>query len=225
MLATKWNDEDFRPYRDAFPEHARSSPQTLQAYVEQLTKDDVKVACHKNLQGYLWETGYKTGAYSTPLFQDVAPKLKRWKDEGLKLSIYSSGSVFAQKLLFGHVQVQDPSVNQERTGNDAATGTKRSIDDAAGSTNSETAIEERASKAARKIASSETDTGGSSDSNDASDNARNHTAATEDLQYLISDWFDTTNAGPKKEASSYQKIAEDLKVCSTDLCKSIVSVC
>ena len=70
-----------------------------------MTKRDVKIAYLKNLQGFLWENGYKTGAYSTPLFSDVAPALKQWKDAGYALAIYSSGSVFAQKLLFGHVQV------------------------------------------------------------------------------------------------------------------------
>jgi enolase-phosphatase E1 len=105
VLAVKWDSEEFKPYRDAFPKDARSSPAALQAHVEDLTKRDVKVAYLKNLQGYLWETGYKTGAYSTPLFQDVAPRLKAWKDGGIDLAIYSSGSVFAQKLLFEHVHM------------------------------------------------------------------------------------------------------------------------
>jgi len=56
------------------------------------------------LTGYLWQAGYENGAYSTPLFEDVASQLHHWKDSGLTLAIYSSGSVFAQKLLFGHVQ-------------------------------------------------------------------------------------------------------------------------
>lgn len=72
--------------------------------MEDLTKRDVKIAYHKNLQGYLWENGYKTGAYSTPLFSDVAPQLRQWKQEGKQIAIYSSGSVFAQKLLMQHVQ-------------------------------------------------------------------------------------------------------------------------
>ncbi len=104
VLASKWDSKEFKSYRDAFPADARGSPSALQAHVEDLTQRDVKAAYLKNLQGYLWETGYKTGAYSTPLFADVLPKLKEWNDAGIKLAIYSSGSVFAQKLLFGHVQ-------------------------------------------------------------------------------------------------------------------------
>lgn len=60
--------------------------------------------------------------------------------------IYSSGSVFAQKLLFGHIK----------------------------------------------------------------DTTSDDPKATVDLRDLISDWFDTTNAGLKMEATSYSKIAEVL---------------
>lgn len=104
MLATQWDDEAFRPYRDAFPQEYRDSPEAMQAHVEDLTKRDVKIAYLKNLQGMLWEHGYKTGAYATPLFADVVPQLRQWSSEKIGLSIYSSGSVFAQKLLFGHVK-------------------------------------------------------------------------------------------------------------------------
>lgn len=36
------------------------------------------------------------------LYQDVIPSIKRWKEQGVKVYIYSSGSVEAQKLLFGY---------------------------------------------------------------------------------------------------------------------------
>jgi enolase-phosphatase E1 len=104
VLATQWDSASFRSYRDAFPEEHRGSPEALQAHVEDLTRRDVKVAALKNLQGYLWEDGYKSGAYATTLFPDVVPQLREWKEKGFKLAIYSSGSVFAQKLLFGHVK-------------------------------------------------------------------------------------------------------------------------
>ncbi|EME47727.1 hypothetical protein DOTSEDRAFT_51065 [Dothistroma septosporum NZE10] len=116
VLANKWDAPDFKLYRHAFPEEHRDNPRALQAHVEDLTKRDMKIAYLKNLQGFLWENGYKTGAYSTPLFPDVAPALKQWKDAGYALAIYSSGSVFAQKLLFGHVQVaaDDSSATKKR---------------------------------------------------------------------------------------------------------------
>ena len=35
------------------------------------------------------------------MFADVAPGLTRWREAGLALAIFSSGSLLAQKLLFG----------------------------------------------------------------------------------------------------------------------------
>lgn len=63
-----------------------------------MTKD-VKIAYLKALQGYLWLSGYQSGALQCPLFPDVAPALRQWHAQGLKILIYSSGSVAAQKLL------------------------------------------------------------------------------------------------------------------------------
>lgn len=55
------------------------------------------------LLGYLWHTGYTTGAYSTPLFPDVLPALESWSPTKT-IAIYSSGSIQAQKLLFNYIQ-------------------------------------------------------------------------------------------------------------------------
>ncbi|KAK3322329.1 HAD-like domain-containing protein [Apodospora peruviana] len=63
---------------------------------------DVKAPYLKSLQGYLWERGYQTGELKAPLFPDVAPKFAAWRKEKVEIIIYSSGSVPAQKLLFGH---------------------------------------------------------------------------------------------------------------------------
>lgn len=44
----------------------------------------------------------------------MAPQLDHWKASDIHLAIYSSGSVFAQKLLFGHVQdAANPSTTQD----------------------------------------------------------------------------------------------------------------
>lgn len=51
VLAETWDDPDFKPYRDAFPEEARRSREALEAHVKDLTERDVKVAYLKNLQG------------------------------------------------------------------------------------------------------------------------------------------------------------------------------
>jgi enolase-phosphatase E1 len=113
VLATQWDTPTFLPYRNAFPAEHASSPAALEAHVRDLTARDVKVAYLKNLQGYLWEDGYASGAYATPLFTDVVPALKAWRAEGREVAIYSSGSVFAQKLLMRHVKTGEKEGKME----------------------------------------------------------------------------------------------------------------
>jgi enolase-phosphatase E1 len=69
--------------------------------------EDKKVTPLKSLQGMIWEAGYRQGDFKGHLYSDAAANLKAWKNEGLDLYIYSSGSVYAQKLLFGHTEYGD----------------------------------------------------------------------------------------------------------------------
>ncbi|MEO0421351.1 MAG: acireductone synthase [Pseudomonadota bacterium] len=64
--------------------------------------EDVKVTALKSLQGLIWESGYREGAYRAHLYEDAAECLRRWHGEGRKLYVYSSGSVQAQELFFRH---------------------------------------------------------------------------------------------------------------------------
>ncbi|KAK8089318.1 2-3-diketo-5-methylthio-1-phosphopentane phosphatase [Apiospora hydei] len=134
----QWDKPEFKVYRDEFPAEFSGSQDAFQAHVVDLVARDVKVSYLKTLQGYLWEEGYRSGQIKAPLFSDVAPMLARWHGQGIKLMIYSSGSVAAQKLLFKYTNAE-PS----------------------------------------------------------------------DLTMLISDWFDTVNAGLKTESGSYEKIASN----------------
>ncbi|KAI5790240.1 HAD-like domain-containing protein, partial [Geopyxis carbonaria] len=101
-LQENWSDSSFEKYRDAFPEEVRGTPQSLEAYVRELSAKDLKVPCLKQLQGLLWRSGYESGAIKAPIYDDVLPAIKKWLDGGKKVMIYSSGSVEAQKLLFKH---------------------------------------------------------------------------------------------------------------------------
>ena len=222
VLASKWDDEEFKPYRGAFPESAQATPEALQTHVEDLTKRDVKIAYLKNLQGYLWEDGYKTGAYSTPLFRDVAPQLKLWKAAGIDLAIYSSGSVFAQKLLFGHVQSAEDITGRKRSRSTEANGGEDGVVEPVLKKHAASLKGGDANEFETEAASASANHGraGLDDNAVAEDDVQNGgicnskvvPRCTEDLQYLIKDWFDTTNAGPKTEASSYTKISDALKV-------------
>ncbi|MFD2762604.1 acireductone synthase [Micromonospora eburnea] len=61
---------------------------------------DEKIAPLKTLQGLIWQRGYATGELVTEFFADVAPALRAWHAAGLRLAVFSSGSVTAQLAAF-----------------------------------------------------------------------------------------------------------------------------
>lgn len=73
-------------------------------YVNWLIDHDRKSPALKSLQGKIWEQGYRNGNLKAPLFDDVVPNLQRLRKDGIEISIFSSGSVLAQKLLFAHTE-------------------------------------------------------------------------------------------------------------------------
>ena len=78
---------------------------TLDEVIEQLIEwsdQDKKISPLKSVQGLLWEDGYRRGAFVGHLYPDVLPNLHQWHAKNIALYVYSSGSVYAQKLLFGH---------------------------------------------------------------------------------------------------------------------------
>jgi len=68
---------------------------------------DKKITPLKALQGMIWEQGYKQGDFTGHVYEDVTPCLKEWNQQGIDLFVYSSGSVKAQKLIFGHTEYGD----------------------------------------------------------------------------------------------------------------------
>ncbi|GAA1706423.1 acireductone synthase [Microbacterium sediminicola] len=102
-----------------------------------LMATDVKSTPLKTLQGIIWAEGFARGEIHSHFFDDVPPQLRAWRESGIRLAVYSSGSVASQQPWFRH-------------------------------------------------------------------------APQGDLSPLIEAWFDTVNAGPKKHAESYAKIAAAL---------------
>ena len=80
----------------------RDEPMPAAAYLQLLIQKDRKLTALKELQGMVWRAGYANGELVAPLFDDVAPALERWHHQGVVLAVYSSGSVEAQQLLYGH---------------------------------------------------------------------------------------------------------------------------
>jgi enolase-phosphatase E1 len=80
---------------------------SIVAYVNWLIDRDRKSTGLKSLQGKIWKQGYVDGTLKAELFADVAPALERWRRAGINISIFSSGSSLAQKLLFAHSEAGD----------------------------------------------------------------------------------------------------------------------
>ena len=55
----------------------------------------------------IWESGYETGAYQAHLYQDAERHLKLWRKQGVGIYVYSSGSIYAQKLFFQYSEFGD----------------------------------------------------------------------------------------------------------------------
>ena len=109
FVARHGKEEDVRRWLDAVAiEHGSICSdevivETLQGWIDQ----DRKHTALKALQGMIWQAGYRDAEFTAPIYADAAPALRRWHDAGLPLYVYSSGSVPAQQLFFGHSDAGD----------------------------------------------------------------------------------------------------------------------
>jgi enolase-phosphatase E1 len=69
--------------------------------------EDQKVTLLKSLQGMIWRSGYERGELQGHIYADAARALGKWHASGVRLYVYSSGSVEAQQLLFSHTSLGD----------------------------------------------------------------------------------------------------------------------
>jgi enolase-phosphatase E1 len=83
-----------------------STEQAIEQLVDWIDQDR-KVTPLKSLQGMIWKQGYANRQFTGHVYPDAAEYLRKWHDEGIKLYVYSSGSIAAQKLLFGHSDLGD----------------------------------------------------------------------------------------------------------------------
>ena len=68
---------------------------------------DVKAAPLKTAQGLVCAAGFRSGALHGEFFDDVPPALAAWREAGIELHIYSSGSVRNQQDWFAYTRGGD----------------------------------------------------------------------------------------------------------------------
>lgn len=92
---------DEKPVADALDEVRRIAPGAdpltqLLSWMD----DDAKIGPLKVLQGITWRDGYEAGLLKAEIYPDVSAALRAWNGNGVRLAVYSSGSVEAQHLIF-----------------------------------------------------------------------------------------------------------------------------
>ena len=92
--------------------------------VTRLMDSDAKATGLKQLQGLIWQSGFESGELKAHVYDDVPPALAAWNAAGKDVRIYSSGSVQAQKLFFGHT-IAGNLLSQFRGHYDTTTGPKK----------------------------------------------------------------------------------------------------
>ncbi len=89
-----------------------------------LMDGDVKATGLKQLQGLVWQAGFKSGELQSQVYEDVPVALTAWNAAKLDVRIYSSGSIQAQKLFFSHT-TRGNLLKQFRGHYDTTTGPKK----------------------------------------------------------------------------------------------------
>lgn len=82
---------------------AQVGREAFQARILELMDGDVKATGLKSLQGLVWQSGFRSGQLQSHVYPDVLPAIEAWRKHGLDVRIYSSGSIAAQRLFFGHI--------------------------------------------------------------------------------------------------------------------------
>ncbi|XP_055905062.1 enolase-phosphatase E1 [Eupeodes corollae] len=83
------------------------SPESVAEFAEYLMEKDLKLGPLKTLQGLIWNRAYIDKTIKGHIYEDVPNAFERWTKDGIKICIYSSGSVMAQKMLFGYSDFGD----------------------------------------------------------------------------------------------------------------------
>jgi enolase-phosphatase E1 len=104
-LRTRWSDPQIVAIVAEAASAAGKPLSSSDAATEQFlawTDEDRKITPLKTLQGLIWRDGYASGELKAHLYPDAIEAIDVWRKQGLRIFIYSSGSIEAQKLYFAH---------------------------------------------------------------------------------------------------------------------------
>lgn len=104
-LATDLDKDSAESWLGAMPT-SQQQAEVAQGVIS-LMDADVKATGLKQIQGLIWKDGFTQGQMVAHLYDEVAGCISAWDQAGIDVRIYSSGSIQAQKLFFGHTLAGD----------------------------------------------------------------------------------------------------------------------
>lgn len=110
FIETHGDQPEIQHWLQAAAQEAGLTEARRQEIIELLLQwidQDRKSTALKALQGMIWRDGYVAGDYRAHLYPEVHAKLRDWRADGLRLYVYSSGSVPAQQLFFRYSEAGD----------------------------------------------------------------------------------------------------------------------
>ncbi|WP_394832300.1 acireductone synthase [Pendulispora rubella] len=103
-IAEHWNDDEVLRAREA------TGANDMAGLIDHLTAwidADRKEPTLKAIQGKIWRGAFESGQVKSHVYPDVPAAFERWKARGIRIAIFSSGSIEAQELLFRHSEHGD----------------------------------------------------------------------------------------------------------------------
>lgn len=79
---------------------AEADDDALYAQLMRWQDADLKVTPLKAFHGLIWHQGYEEGAFQGHVYPEVPDTLALWREHGLRIFVFSSGSVFAQTQFY-----------------------------------------------------------------------------------------------------------------------------
>jgi enolase-phosphatase E1 len=102
---SKEHSVDFK--QNQFTLNLNKTSESIYNYLNYLISIDRKSTALKEIQGKIWKEGYENGDIKSILYEDTIKYFQFLISQDKSISIYSSGSILAQKLIFKYSNLGD----------------------------------------------------------------------------------------------------------------------
>ena len=103
FVRKNWRDPELQPLFAELNKSREEVIRLLQSWIDA----DKKEGLLKKIQGKIWKKAFEEGEIRSHVYPDVPKNWEKWKRGRIRIYIFSSGSVEAQKLLFEYSEAGD----------------------------------------------------------------------------------------------------------------------